>query len=129
MRYSMRRLISVIALLSLATLACSTLLGSQPTTPPNAFETAAASTLTALVPTATATATTEPPTNTPEATASPTAVPAATCSVVYADGANLFCLGPDGTPQVLATAPGGQQVSGPGISPDGQLVAYFVGEL
>jgi hypothetical protein len=48
---------------------------------------------------------------------------AAACSLAYADNGTLFCLGGTGTAQTLAT---GQGLSGPRISPDGQLVAYEV---
>ncbi len=134
----MQRLSAVIIGLSLAMLACSALPGQPATTAPGALETAAAATLTALAPTVVAptettaeapTATAEAPTTAPEATATDTpAAPAGpTCQVVYAEGANLFCLAADGTPTLLATAPAGQNIWDPGLSDDGQLVAYLIG--
>ena len=134
----MKRVLVFIIGLSLAALACSAIPGLPGTTEPGALETSAAATLTALAPTVgaptetTATAPAEEPTTPPdEATATATAeAPAGpTCSLAYADGANLFCLAADGTPQLLATAPGGQGISSPVISPDGALVAYVAGPL
>ena len=133
----MQRLSILLLALSLAALACSALPSQPATTAPGEVETVVAATLTALSPTAlvpTATTdtpvTTEPPTAAPEATATSTPEPAPagpTCSVTYSEGATLFCLAADGTPTVLATAPAGLGISGPGISPDGQWVAYMVG--
>lgn len=126
----MRRILVMITGLSLAALACSAITGQTPTpVGPGTFETAAAATLTALVANPTATATVAPPTETPVPTLVPTLAPPATCSVAYADGANLFCLDASGAPQVLATAPAGQQIWDPRISSDGQLVAFMVGVL
>lgn len=137
----MQRLLVFITVLSVAALACSVLPGGPATSGPGGLETAVSATLTALapsaaVPTAT-TATSEPPatavepTTAPEATATltPEAPAVPTCSLAYADGANLFCLAADGTPHVLATAPSGQTITSPILSPDGQLVAYLAGAL
>lgn len=76
---------------------------------------------------------------TPEGpTAEPTLPAGPTCAVAYADftylseaplssTGNVYCLGADGTPQVLAT---GNQPYDPRISPDGTLIAFqlVVGE-
>ena len=139
----MRPLFAMILALSLTALACSAAptLGA-PTTAPGSIETAVAATLTALAPTVLVptettatpegpTAVVEAPTAVVEATATlaPEGPPAATCSVVYAEGANLFCLGADGAPAVLTTAPAGQSIWQPSLSPDGQRVAYQMGVL
>jgi Tol biopolymer transport system component len=56
--------------------------------------------------------------------ATATAAPApSACALVYADAGTLFCLGEDGTPQILAT---GSQITDPRLSSDGALVAYQV---
>jgi hypothetical protein len=136
----MRRIYAVTLVLSLAALACASLPLPGGTGAPGEIETAVAATLTSLAPGATPTTNDEAtaaapsetpsaaaPTDTPAAPPSATVPAAAACSVVYADGANLFCLDAGGTPQVLASAPAGQQIMDPGISPDGQLVAYIVG--
>ena len=123
----------------------------QPTETVSNVATAAALTATALVTTPDA-ATAEGPTATPDAGEPPTAEgptaeppteePAATsapagptCAVTYADYSlgpdpaapthtgNVYCLGADGTPQVLAS---GNQPTGPRLSPDGTLIAFQV---
>src|SRR5688572_28932467 len=102
----MKRWLALIFALSLEALACSAIPGLPGTTEPGALETSAAATLTALAPTVAAP--TEAPTTAPEeatATATAEAPAGPTCSLAYADGANLFCLAADGTPQLLATAP------------------------
>jgi hypothetical protein len=131
----MRRLSAVILILSLAVLACA-VPGLPATADPGTLGTAVAATLTALAPTVPPVgeptdtpAAPEDPTATPVAAATDTPAPApgAACALAYADGSNLFCLGADGTPALLATAPGGQGIWDPAISPDGQWVAYLVG--
>jgi len=78
-------------------------------------------------------ATAEPTTDGPPS-AEPTAGPAApTCAVTYTDFVldlvnpvnigNVYCLGADGTPQVLAS---GNRPYSPSLSPDGTLIAYQV---
>ena len=99
------------------------------TQPSNNTEASAPSTLApAASGTAPATATTAPAGATSTAPAPPTSAASATpiaasCSLAYADNGTLFCAGSSGTPQTLAT---GQGLTGPLISPDGQIVAYEV---
>jgi hypothetical protein len=137
----MKRMVCLVALLSLAALACASLPlpGGEPTTVPGHIETSVAGTLTALAPVPGATETPASPaasdtpaagspSETPGAAATATTAPAGpTCAVSYADGSNLYCLGEGDAVTILATAPPLTEIADPAISPDGQLVAYMVG--
>lgn len=50
--------------------------------------------------------------------------PAFGCSVAYADGARLYCLGDGNTPRLIAES-GDGQIGAPAISSDGQWVAFL----
>jgi hypothetical protein len=123
----LRKLLPVAALLA-ASVACVTLSGpGQPTESPGSVATAAAQTATALAPTVPAGPTGAPPTEAPTGAPpaeTPTAEPTAeafACIIAYADAGSVFCLGDDGTPQVLAT---GSQPFDVKLSSDGQRAAF-----
>lgn len=126
----MRRTLVVLLPLAMAGLACSLLglPGSGAQATPDAVGTVVAATLTAIGPKAGGPTATEVPAATgvpPAETAAPTPTPpGVACSLAYADGNNLYCLGEGDTPVQIAAGEG--PLSDPKISPDGQRVAYLV---